>query len=90
MYTQPHTEADTDTGTDADTPKHPPQITHPPPKTHTHRNTDTKNRTNRKQHFRFICCKQKTEVANFRLFAANRKGKQKFVFFVWQMINGNQ
>jgi hypothetical protein len=24
----------------------------------------------------FVCCKQKTEAANFRLFSANRKPKQ--------------
>jgi hypothetical protein len=29
-----------------------------------------------------VCCKQKMETANFRLFAANENGKRKF-FFYW-------
>jgi hypothetical protein len=28
----------------------------------------------------FVCCKQKTETANFRSFARNGNEKQKFVF----------
>jgi hypothetical protein len=28
----------------------------------------------------FVCCKRKTAMANFRLFAANGNGKWKFVF----------
>jgi hypothetical protein len=33
-----------------------------------------------KRQFPFVCCKQKTELANFLLFAANENGKRKFVF----------
>jgi hypothetical protein len=40
-----------------------------------------------KQQLPFVCCKQKSETANFRLFSAN--GKWKFVFLGQQMINGN-
>jgi hypothetical protein len=29
------------------------------------------NGANEKQQFTFVCCKQKTEKANFQLFAAN-------------------
>jgi hypothetical protein len=50
----------------------------------------TENRTNGKQQLLFVCCKRKTETANFRLFAANRNGKRKFVFLGQQMINGIQ
>jgi hypothetical protein len=32
---------------------------------------ETKNGTNGKQQLLFVCCKWKTEVTNFRLFAAN-------------------
>jgi hypothetical protein len=37
-----------------------------------------------------LCCKQKMEIANFRLFAANRNRKRKFVFFGRQEINGTR
>jgi hypothetical protein len=39
----------------------------------------TENRTSGKWQFPFVCCKWKTEMANFRLFAANGNGKRKFV-----------
>ncbi len=48
------------------------------------------NRTNGKQQLPFVCCKQNTETSNFRLFAANRKRKRKFVFLGRQTINSNQ
>ncbi len=35
--------------------------------------------TNGKQQLPFVCCKRKTEMANFCLFAANENGKRKFV-----------
>jgi hypothetical protein len=35
----------------------------------------------------FVCCKQKTEMANFCLFAANGNGKWKFVFLGRQTTN---
>jgi hypothetical protein len=38
----------------------------------------------------FVCCKQKMDTENFRLFAAYRNGKRTFVFLGWQMVNGNQ
>jgi hypothetical protein len=34
---------------------------------------ETENGTNRKLQLPFVCCKQKTEMANFCLFSANRK-----------------
>jgi hypothetical protein len=34
----------------------------------------------RKKQLLFVCCKRKTEKANFRLPAANGNGKQTFVF----------
>jgi hypothetical protein len=43
---------------------------------------------NRNSKLPFVCCKQKTETANFRLFSAN--GKRKFGFLNRCMINGNQ
>jgi hypothetical protein len=43
---------------------------------------------NGKRQLPFARCKQKMETANFRLFAANGKGKQKIVFLGQQMING--
>ncbi len=49
-----------------------------------------KNGANERWQLLFICCKQTTETANFRLFAANGKRKQKFVSFGRQMINGNR
>jgi hypothetical protein len=45
------------------------------------------NGINGKQQLPFICCKWKTETANFPLFSAN--GKQKFAFLGQQTINGN-
>jgi hypothetical protein len=36
--------------------------------------------TNSKRQRPFVCYKWKTEMANFRLFDLNRKGKEKFVF----------
>jgi hypothetical protein len=36
--------------------------------------------TNSKRQCPFVCYKWKTEMANFRLFDLNRKGKEKFVF----------
>jgi hypothetical protein len=47
------------------------------------------NGTKRKWRLQFVCCKLKTEMANFRVFAENRNGRQKFVFLGWQKINGN-
>jgi hypothetical protein len=41
-----------------------------------------KNETNRKRRLPFVCCKWKTEMASFRLFAANVNRKQKFVSLV--------
>jgi hypothetical protein len=38
----------------------------------------------------FVCCKQKKEMANSCLFAANGNGKRKFVFLSRQTINGNR
>ncbi len=46
------------------------------------------NRTNRKRNFPFVCCKWKTETANFCLFAAY--GRRKFVFLGQQTINSNR
>jgi hypothetical protein len=37
----------------------------------------------------FLCCKQKTETANFRLFAANGNGKRRFIFLGGLTTNGN-
>ncbi len=48
----------------------------------------TKNKTNGKRQLMFVFCKQQTETANFRLFAAN--GKQTFFFFGRQTINVNR
>jgi hypothetical protein len=55
------------------------------------------NRTNKKRQLPFVFCKLKTEMANFRLFAANGKhmfyaenGNQTFVFLVQQTTNGNR
>ncbi len=47
----------------------------------------TENGTNRKHQDPFVCCKWKTERADFRLFPANGN---KFVFLDRQTINGNQ
>jgi hypothetical protein len=44
------------------------------------------NKINGRQQLSFVCCKQKTEMANCHLFAANGNGKQKFVFLGWQMF----
>ncbi len=41
--------------------------------------------TNIKQQLPFVCWRQKMEMANFHLFAANGNGKQKFVFLGWQV-----
>jgi hypothetical protein len=46
--------------------------------------------TNGKWQLPTVCCKRKTELANFRLFAANRNGKGKFVFLGRQMITGDR
>jgi hypothetical protein len=43
-----------------------------------------------KRRLPFVCCKQKTETANFHLFVANGKGKRKFVFLGQQTIKDNQ
>ncbi len=48
------------------------------------------NRTNGKQQLPFVCCKRKTETANFPLFAAKGNGKWKFVFLGRQTINSHQ
>jgi hypothetical protein len=48
------------------------------------------NENNGKQQFPFVCCKQKTETANFRFFTANGKSKWNFVFLGRQTRNGNQ
>ncbi len=49
----------------------------------------TKNRTNGKWQLPFAFCKRKTEIDNFRLFAANGHGKEIFFFLRRQMINSN-
>ncbi len=49
----------------------------------------TENKTKGKWQFLFVCCKWETETVNSYLFAANRNGKQKFVFLGWQTVNGN-
>ncbi len=41
------------------------------------------NRTNRKQQLPFVCCKWKTEMANFLVFAADRNGS----LFSWSANN---
>ncbi len=46
------------------------------------------NGINGKTKLLFVCCKCKTETANFRLFSV--KGKLKFVFLSQKIINGNQ
>ncbi len=49
------------------------------------------NESNKKQQLLFVFCKHKKEtVANFRLFAANRNKKLKFVFLGRQLIYGKQ
>jgi hypothetical protein len=48
------------------------------------------NGTNGKQQLPFVCCKEKTESANLRLFAANGSGKRKFVFLSRQTVNRNR
>jgi DNA polymerase/3'-5' exonuclease PolX len=48
------------------------------------------NGTNKKQQFSFICCKRKTETANFHMFAGNKNGKRKFVILARQKLNGNR
>jgi hypothetical protein len=52
------------------------------------RNLQTKNGTNGKWQLLFVCCRPKTEMANTRLFAANGKGKWKFVSLVgkWSTV----
>jgi hypothetical protein len=45
------------------------------------------NGTNGKRQFPFVCCKRETETANFRLSAANRTGKKKFILVGRQMIH---
>jgi hypothetical protein len=47
------------------------------------------NATNAKRQLAHVCCEQKAEIANFRLFAANGNGKRKFVFLGRPTINGN-
>jgi hypothetical protein len=47
------------------------------------------NGTNTKRQLPYVCCEQKTETANFRLFAANGNGKRKFVFLGRPTINGD-
>jgi hypothetical protein len=47
-------------------------------------------RTNGKWQLSFVFCKQKMEMANFRLFAANENGKWKVVFLGQQMFKGNR
>jgi hypothetical protein len=44
----------------------------------------------RKWQLPYVCCKQKTETANFRLFDAKGNGKQKIVFLGRQTINANR
>jgi hypothetical protein len=46
------------------------------------------NEFNKKRQLLFVCCKRETKVANFFLFALNRKWK--FVFPGQPMIKGNQ
>ncbi len=48
----------------------------------------TENGTDGKRQLPFVCCKRKTETANFCLFAANGNGKWKFVFYGQWTING--
>jgi hypothetical protein len=43
------------------------------------------NGTNRKRQLPFVFCKPEKEIANFRLFAAIRNGKRKFVSLDQQM-----
>ncbi len=50
----------------------------------------TKNGSNGKQPLPFVFCKWKTEIANFRIFAANGNGKWMFVFLGQQKINDNR
>jgi hypothetical protein len=47
------------------------------------------NGTNAKRQLPYVCCEQKMEIANFRLFAANGNGKRKFVLLGRPTINGN-
>ncbi len=50
----------------------------------------TKNGTNGQWQVPFVCCKQKTETLNFRLFYVNVKWKLKFVFLGRRTIKGNR
>ncbi len=54
-------------------------------------NIYTENRTNGKLQLPFVCCKRKTETANFRLYCtANGNRKRNFVFLGQQMINSSR
>jgi hypothetical protein len=72
---------DTDTDTETDI-----QYT---PRTHTYTQNGTNGKYGKRQ-FLIVCCKQKAETANFRLFAANENRKRKFVSLGRQTINGNR
>jgi hypothetical protein len=50
----------------------------------------TENGTNGKWQHPFVCCRRKTETANFRLFAANGNGKGKCVLHSRQKTNDNR
>ncbi len=50
----------------------------------------TENWTMRKWQLPFVCCKPKTEMADFHLFPANGSGKRKLIFLSRQMISDNR
>ncbi len=54
---------------------------------HVSRIPQTENGTNGKWKLPTVCCKQKTEMANFCSFAANRNGKRKFLLVGLKTIN---
>jgi hypothetical protein len=62
----------------------------PCPCLHVSRILQTENGTNRKRGLPFVCCKEKTETVNLRLFAADGNGKRKFLFLGRQMLTSNR
>ncbi len=49
----------------------------------------TENKNKGKRQLLFVCCKRKTPMANFHLFAVNINGKRKFAFLGRQTIKVN-